>query len=36
MRRESLDAEMRDVKDGVLRMGTYVEEQILAAHDAHH
>jgi phosphate transport system protein len=29
--RESLDTEMRDVKDGVLRMGTYVEEQILAA-----
>ena len=32
--RESLDLEMRDVKDGVLRMGSYVEEQILAAHDA--
>ena len=32
--RESLDIEMRDVKDGVLRMGSYVEEQILAAHDA--
>ena len=32
--RESLDHEMRDVKDGVLRMGSYVEEQILAAHDA--
>jgi phosphate transport system protein len=32
--RESLDAEMRDVKDGVLRMGSLVEEQILAAHDA--
>ena len=32
--RESLDAEMRDVKEGVLRMGSYVEEQILAAHDA--
>jgi phosphate transport system protein len=32
--RESLDTEMRDVKDGVLRMGGYVEEQILAAHDA--
>ena len=32
--RESLDTEMRDVKDGVLRMGSYVEEQILAAHDA--
>ena len=32
--RESLDREMRDVKDGVLRMGSYVEEQILAAHDA--
>jgi phosphate transport system protein len=29
--RESLDTEMRDVKDGVLRMGSYVEEQILAA-----
>jgi phosphate transport system protein len=25
---------MREVKDGVLRMGSYVEEQILAAHDA--
>jgi phosphate transport system protein len=32
--RESLDHEMRDVKDGVLRMGSFVEEQILAAHDA--
>jgi phosphate transport system protein len=32
--RQSLDVEMRDVKDGVLRMGSYVEEQILAAHDA--
>ena len=32
--RESLDHEMRDVKDGVLRMGSYVEDQILAAHDA--
>ena len=32
--RESLDHEMRDVKEGVLRMGSYVEEQILAAHDA--
>jgi phosphate transport system protein len=32
--RESLDAEMRDVKDGVLRMGNYVEEQILAALEA--
>jgi phosphate transport system protein len=32
--RKSLDVEMRDVKDGVLRMGSYVEEQILAAHDA--
>ncbi len=32
--RESLDVEMRDVKEGVLRMGSYVEEQILAAHDA--
>ncbi len=29
--RESLDAEMLDVKDSVLRMGSYVEEQILAA-----
>ena len=32
--RESLDGEMREVKDGVLRMGSYVEEQILAALDA--
>ena len=32
--RESLDTEMRGVKDGVLRMGTYVEEQILAALEA--
>jgi phosphate transport system protein len=32
--REGLDLEMREVKDGVLRMGSYVEEQILAAHDA--
>jgi phosphate transport system protein len=32
--RGSLDAEMRAVKDGVLRMGSYVEEQILAALDA--
>ena len=32
--RESLDIEMGDVKDGVLRMGSLVEEQILAAHDA--
>lgn len=32
--RESLDAEMSAVKDGVLRMGSVVEEQILAAHDA--
>ena len=32
--RESLDAEMRDVKDGVLRMGSLVEEQILAALEA--
>jgi phosphate transport system protein len=32
--RESLDAEMLDVKDGVLRMGSYVEEQILAALDS--
>ena len=29
--RESLDSEMRDVKDGVLRMGSLVEDQILAA-----
>jgi phosphate transport system protein len=32
--RESLDSEMRDVKDGVLRMGSYVEDQILAATQA--
>ena len=32
--RESLEVEMRDVKDGVLRMGSYVEEKILAADDA--
>lgn len=32
--RDRLDLEMRDVKDGVLRMGSYVEEQILAALDA--
>jgi phosphate transport system protein len=32
--RESLDIEMLGVKDGVLRMGNYVEEQILAALDA--
>jgi phosphate transport system protein len=32
--RESLDHEMREVKDGVLRMGSFVEEQILAAHDS--
>jgi phosphate transport system protein len=32
--RESLDTEMLGVKDGVLRMGSLVEEQILAAHDA--
>jgi phosphate transport system protein len=32
--RESLDHEMLDVKDGVLRMGSMVEEQILCAHDA--
>jgi phosphate transport system protein len=32
--RESLDAEMRGVKDGVLRMGSMVEEQIMRAHDA--
>ena len=29
--REGLDAEMRAVKDGVLRMGSLVEQQILAA-----
>jgi len=32
--REILDHEMLDVKDGVLRMGNLVEEQILGAHDA--
>ena len=32
--RENLDAAMREVKDGVLRMGGLVEEQILAAHEA--
>ena len=32
--RASLDHEMRDVKDGVLRMGVLVEEQILAALEA--
>ena len=32
--RDRLDTEMRDVKDGVLRMGSYVEEQILAALEA--
>jgi phosphate transport system protein len=32
--REGLDLEMGAVKDGVLRMGSFVEEQILAAHDA--
>ncbi|MGA3029380.1 MAG: phosphate signaling complex protein PhoU [Candidatus Limnocylindrales bacterium] len=32
--REGLDIDMRDVKEGVLRMGSYVEDQILAAHDA--
>jgi phosphate transport system protein len=32
--RESLDTEMLGVKDGVLRMGSLVEEQILAALDA--
>jgi phosphate transport system protein len=32
--RESLDASMGYVKDGVLRMGGMVEDQILAAHDA--
>lgn len=32
--REHLDTEMRDVKEGVLRMGSLVEEQILAALDA--
>ena len=31
---ESLDIEMGDVKEGVLRMGSLVEDQILAAHDA--
>jgi phosphate transport system protein len=32
--RENLDAAMREVKDSVLRMGSLVEEQILAAHEA--
>jgi phosphate transport system protein len=32
--RESLDIDMRDVKEGVLRMGSYVEDQILAAHES--
>jgi phosphate transport system protein len=32
--RESLDTEMLGVKEGVLRMGSLVEEQILSAHDA--
>jgi phosphate transport system protein len=32
--RENLDVELRDVKEGVLRMGSYVEEQILAALEA--
>ncbi|MGD0408997.1 MAG: phosphate signaling complex protein PhoU [Candidatus Limnocylindrales bacterium] len=32
--RQSLDIDMRDVKEGVLRMGSYVEEQILAAYEA--
>lgn len=32
--RGSLDADMLAVKDGVLRMGSLVEEQILRAHDA--
>ena len=32
--RQSLDIDMGDVKEGVLRMGSYVEEQILAAHEA--
>jgi phosphate transport system protein len=32
--RDRLDNEMREVKDGVLRMGTLVEEQILAALEA--
>jgi phosphate transport system protein len=32
--RGSLDLEMREVKEGVLRMGSIVEEQILAAHEA--
>ena len=39
--REMLDREMREIKDDILRMGSYVEESIraaisaLAAHDAH-
>jgi len=32
--RESFERELRDVKEGVVRMGSYVEEQILAAHEA--
>jgi len=32
--RESLDRELREIKDQVLRMGSYVEEQIRAAIDA--
>jgi phosphate transport system protein len=32
--RAGLDAEMREVKDGILRMGSYVEESIRAAIDA--
>jgi phosphate transport system protein len=32
--RDSLDTEMRDVKESVVRMGAYVEEQILAAQRA--
>jgi phosphate transport system protein len=32
--RASLDAELLSVKDGVLRMGNLVEEQILRAHEA--
>jgi len=30
-RREALDLEMREIKDDILRMGSYVEEAILAA-----
>ena len=33
-RRLGLDTEMREVKESVLRMGTFVEDQIMAAHDA--